>query len=293
MKFEEQYKVYQNAIETKLEEYLQASQPSNKLASAMRYSLLLGGKRIRPVMTLATCELFHQPVTNALPAACALEMIHTYSLIHDDLPAMDDDDLRRGHPTNHKVYGEAVAILAGDGLLTESFSCLSDPKWQLSDHHKIRIIHCIAQASGAYGMVAGQVLDMEHEGIDCNEQQLENIHLHKTGKLILAAILSGAHAAHADPEQLQTLETFGRKIGLAFQIADDILDVTATTEVLGKNAKSDLKKKKSTYPSLIGLEKSKEKAELLLKDSLILLSSFGERAWFLKELATLIVRRKS
>jgi geranylgeranyl diphosphate synthase type II len=177
-------------------------------------------------------------------------MIHTYSLIHDDLPSMDDDDLRRGKPTNHKVYGEAIAILAGDGLLTEAFSCLSDPTWSLSDHSKIRLIYCIAEAAGAKGMVAGQVLDLEHEGQECNEQELENIHLHKTGKLILASILAGAYAANASAEQIQTLDTFGRKIGLAFQIADDILDITATTEELGKNAKSDLKKK-TNPPTLL------------------------------------------
>ncbi|MEZ4846535.1 MAG: polyprenyl synthetase family protein [Bdellovibrionota bacterium] len=143
---------------------------------------MLGGKRIRPVLAMATCELLGHPATDALPTACALEMIHTYSLIHDDLPSMDDDDLRRGKPTNHKVYGEAIAILAGDGLLTEAFSCLSDPAWKLSDHSKIRVIHTISEAAGAKGMVAGQVLDLEHEGKECNEQQLENIHLHKTGR---------------------------------------------------------------------------------------------------------------
>lgn len=292
MKFEDQYKIYQSAVEKKLPEYSRTNS-SKTLSESMTYSLMLGGKRIRPVLAMATCELLGHSVESVLPAACALEMIHTYSLIHDDLPSMDDDDLRRGKPTNHKVYGEAIAILAGDGLLTEAFTCLSDPAWHLSDHSKIRIIQCVAQAAGAHGMVAGQVLDLEHEGKECNEQQLENIHLHKTGKLILASILVGAHAANANPTQLATLDTFGRKIGLAFQIADDILDITQTTETLGKNAKSDLKKNKSTYPSLIGLEKSKQKAETLLKESVELLSTFGERSAFLKELATLIVHRKS
>jgi geranylgeranyl diphosphate synthase type II len=293
MKFEELYKSYQNQVEKKLPDYIHAANNSASLMKAMEYSLMLGGKRIRPVLAMATCELLHQPTTLVLPAACALEMIHTYSLIHDDLPSMDDDDLRRGKPTNHKVFGEAIAILAGDGLLTEAFTCLSDPNWHLSDHQKIRVIHCIAQAAGPQGMVAGQVLDLEHEGRDCNETDLENIHLHKTGKLILASILAGAHAASADTNQLQTLETFGQKIGLAFQIADDILDITASTEQLGKNAKSDLKKNKSTYPSLIGLECSKQKAEHLLNESLQLLSSFGDRSIFLKDLATLIVHRQS
>jgi geranylgeranyl diphosphate synthase type II len=293
MKFEEQYKVYQSQVEKKLPEYIHAANNSGSLMKSMEYSLMLGGKRIRPVLAMATCELLGHPTSQVLPAACALEMIHTYSLIHDDLPSMDDDDLRRGKPTNHKVYGEAIAILAGDGLLTEAFSCLSDPTWSLSDHSKIRLIYCIAEAAGAKGMVAGQVLDLEHEGQECNEQELENIHLHKTGKLILASILAGAYAANASAEQIQTLDTFGRKIGLAFQIADDILDITATTEELGKNAKSDLKKNKSTYPSLIGLEKSKLKAEKLLKESIELISTFGERSQFLKDLATLIVHRKN
>lgn len=293
MKFEDQYKVYQQAVEKKLPEYVQTSASSETLAKSMEYSLMLGGKRMRPVLALATCELLGHSVESVLPAACALEMIHTYSLIHDDLPSMDDDDLRRGKPTNHKVYGEAIAILAGDGLLTEAFACLSDPKWHLSDHSKIRVIHCVAQAAGAMGMVAGQVLDLEHEGKECNERQLENIHAHKTGKLILASILVGGHAANANPTQLATLEEFGKKIGLAFQIADDILDITQTTEQLGKNAKSDLKKNKSTYPSLIGLEQSKQKAENLLKESIELISTFGERSSFLKDLAKLIVHRQS
>lgn len=293
MNFQEQYKIYQSLVEKKLDEYFEAKQPSEHLASAMRYSLLLGGKRIRPVLTLATCELFEQPAHTALPAACALEMIHTYSLIHDDLPSMDDDDLRRGKPTNHKVYGEAVAILAGDGLLTEAFTCLTDPTWQLGDHQKIKIVHAISHAAGAMGMVGGQALDLEFEGKDCNERELETIHLHKTGRLIMASLIAGGHVGAAQAEQIDKLEQIGRKIGLAFQIADDVLDLTATTEELGKNAKSDLKKKKSTYPSLIGLEKSKEKAESLLTESLELLSTFGEKSSFLKELATLIVHRKS
>lgn len=293
MNFQEQYKAYQSQVEKKLPEYIHAANNSASLMKSMDYSLMLGGKRIRPILAMATCDLLGHAPTDALPAACALEMIHTYSLIHDDLPSMDDDDLRRGKPTNHKVYGEAIAILAGDGLLTEAFSCLSDPRWTLSDHSKIRVIHTISEAAGAKGMVAGQVLDLEHEGKECNEQQLENIHLHKTGKLILASILAGAHCASAGTEQLQTLDTFGRKIGLAFQIADDVLDITATTEQLGKNAKSDLKKNKSTYPSLIGLEASKAKAEKLLKESIELISTFGPRSQFLKDLATLIVHRKS
>ena len=293
MDFQSQYKVYQQMVERKLEEYFSLAQPSKRLTEAMKYSLLLGGKRIRPVMTLAACEMFHQPSSNALPAACALEMIHTYSLIHDDLPAMDDDDLRRGKPTNHKVYGEATAILAGDGLLTESFVCLSDPQWRLSDHQKIRIISTVALAAGAAGMVAGQALDLEFEGKECNETELENIHRNKTGRLLQASIVVGGYAAQASPEHIKVLESIGEKIGLAFQIADDVLDLTQTTEHLGKNAKSDLKKNKSTYPSLIGLEKSKEKAESLLKESHQLLSTFGESSKFLKELATLIVHRTS
>lgn len=293
MKFQEQYKVYQNLIEKKLDDYLQTKQPSENLASSMRYSLLLGGKRIRPVLTLATCELFDQSANVALPAACALEMIHTYSLIHDDLPSMDDDDLRRGKPTNHKVFGEAVAILAGDGLLTEAFTCLSDPHWTIPDQQKIKIVRTISDAAGAMGMVGGQALDLEFEGKDCNERELEAIHIHKTGRLITASLVAGGHAGQADAEQINKLEQIGKKIGLAFQIADDVLDLTATTEELGKNAKSDLKKKKSTYPSLIGLERSKEKAQLLLDESIQLLSTFGVKSWFLKELAELIVHRKS
>jgi geranylgeranyl diphosphate synthase type II len=263
---------------------------------AMRYSLFVGGKRIRPILCLAGAEAVESSAATrhrALPVACALECIHTYSLIHDDLPAMDDDDLRRGKPTNHTVFGEAAAILAGDGLLTLAFDLLSSPaSAEIGDPARIRIIQTIARAAGPLGMVGGQSLDMLYEGQQVGYDTLRTIHRSKTGALITASVLSGAIVAGANEEQEAALRTYGDHIGLAFQIVDDLLDVEATTEQLGKPAGSDVKSDKVTYPSLFGKETSRTMAREAVQEALTALSLFDYQADPLRALARFIVDRK-
>ncbi|HJV65741.1 MAG TPA: farnesyl diphosphate synthase [Geomonas sp.] len=264
------------------------------LHASMRYSVFAGGKRVRPVLMLAACEAVGGALEKAIPAACAMEMIHTYSLIHDDLPAMDDDDFRRGNPTNHKVYGEATAILAGDALLTEAFILLSREEGG-DAAAKLKVIQEIGTASGSRGMVGGQVVDMESEGkpeqIDL--ATLSYIHTHKTGALIRASVRAGAILGGADESRLASLTRYAEAIGLAFQIADDILDVEGTTEELGKDAGSDQARGKATYPALVGLEASKARAQELVDIALDALAQFDERAEPLRAIASYIVKRKS
>nr|WP_275888426.1 farnesyl diphosphate synthase [Desulfobulbus alkaliphilus] len=262
---------------------------------SMRYSLFVGGKRIRPILCLAGAEAVDPSEATrkkTLTVACALECIHTYSLIHDDLPAMDDDDLRRGKPTNHRVFGEAAAILAGDGLLTYAFDLLSgQASAALPDADRIRIINLIARAAGPLGMVGGQSLDMLHEGKQIGYETLRTIHYSKTGALITASVVSGAIVAGADPEQEMALETYGGHIGLAFQIVDDLLDVEATTEELGKPAGSDMKAEKSTYPSLLGRGTSRTMAREAVQAAISALTPFDRQADPLRALAKYIVDR--
>lgn len=263
---------------------------------AMRYSLFAGGKRIRPVLCLAGAEAVdsgEQTRQRTLPVACALECIHTYSLVHDDLPAMDDDDLRRGKPTNHTVFGEAAAILAGDGLLTFAFDLLSGAaSAALPDPARIRIIQTIARAAGPLGMVGGQSLDMIHEGQQVGYETLRRIHRSKTGALITASVTCGAMAAGASAEQEAALRTYGDHIGLAFQIVDDLLDVEATTAELGKPAGSDAKSDKVTYPSLLGIETSRTMALEATQEAVAALAPFDRQADPLRALARYIVDRK-
>nr|WP_321466831.1 farnesyl diphosphate synthase [uncultured Desulfobulbus sp.] len=263
---------------------------------SMRYSLFVGGKRLRPILCLAGAEAVNSSETvrkQALSVACALECIHTYSLIHDDLPAMDDDDLRRGKPTNHTIFGEAGAILAGDGLLTYAFDLLSSEASQsIADHTRIRIIQTIARAAGPLGMVGGQSLDMIYEGKQVGYETLRSIHRSKTGALITASVLSGAMVAGATSEQEAALRTYGNSIGLAFQIVDDLLDVEATTEELGKPAGSDAKSDKVTYPSLFGLETSRTMAREAVLEAITALEIFDAQAEPLRALAHYIVDRK-
>jgi geranylgeranyl diphosphate synthase, type II len=262
------------------------------LHGSMRYSVFAGGKRVRPVLMLAACETVGGDLEQAMSAACAMEMIHTYSLIHDDLPAMDDDDFRRGNPTNHKVYGEATAILAGDALLTEAFILLSSESGDPAA--RLRVIHEIANASGSRGMVGGQVVDMESEGKgEIDLATLSYIHTHKTGALIRASVRAGAILGGASARDLDALTRYADAIGLAFQIADDILDVEGTTEELGKDAGSDQARGKATYPALVGLEASKARAQELVQMALDALSGFDERAEPLRLIASYIVKRKS
>ena len=266
------------------------------LHKAMRYSVFAGGKRVRPILMLAACEAVGGTVEQALPAACALEMIHTYSLIHDDLPAMDDDDFRRGNPTNHKVFGEAIAILAGDALLTEAFILLSanSAAAVVSPSARLQVIREIAVCAGSRGMVGGQVVDMESEGSrDIDFATVQYIHTHKTGALIKASVRSGALLGGAVPEQLDAITRYGEAIGLAFQIADDILDIEGTTAEIGKDAGSDEARGKATYPAVIGLAESRRRAEELVDLAFSALAPFGDRADQLRDIATYIIKRKS
>jgi geranylgeranyl diphosphate synthase type II len=262
---------------------------------AMRYSVFAGGKRVRPILLLAACETIGGEIGAALPAACAMEMIHTYSLIHDDLPAMDDDDFRRGRPTNHKVFGEAVAILAGDALLTEAFILLSDPAAGPVDQaRRLAVVREIAWGAGSHGMVGGQVVDMESEGKDdIDLATVQYIHTHKTGALIKASVKAGALLGGAQGEQLAALTRYGEVIGLAFQIADDILDIEGTTEEIGKDAGSDQARGKATYPAVVGLAEAKRRAQELVELALESLAGFGPVADPLREIARYIVQRKS
>lgn len=263
--------------------------PKN-LHKAMRYSVFAGGKRIRPILLIASAEAVGSRMEDVINAACAVEMIHTYSLIHDDLPAMDNDDLRRGKPTNHKVFGEALAILAGDALLTLAFDILA------KNHNKaenaLTVIHEIAKASGSMGMVGGQAVDMESEGKECNLPLLEYIHIHKTGALMLACIRTGAALANASKKQLESLTRYGEAIGLAFQIADDILDIEGTKKEIGKTVGSDVKKKKITYPSVLGLNESKVRAKELIQLALDVVKGFDDKAEPLRKIAGYVVERK-
>jgi geranylgeranyl diphosphate synthase type II len=260
---------------------------------AMRYSLFAGGKRVRPILALAAAEALGAKTTELLPLAGALELIHTYSLIHDDLPAMDNDDFRRGRPTCHKVYGEAIAILAGDGLLTLAFEVLSDPRRAktIPANRLVDIIREISTASGVFGMVGGQVVDMESEGKDVDFPTLEYIHTHKTGAFIRASVRIGALYAKAGKRQLRALTHYGEMVGLAFQIADDILDITGKQEEIGKDVGSDLKKDKKTYPSFYGLEESRRRAVEVVDNALYSLKDFDRKADPLRELAKYMIQR--
>ena len=260
---------------------------------AMRYSLFAGGKRVRPVLAIAAAEAVGAATADLLPVAGALEIIHTYSLIHDDLPAMDDDDLRRGRPTCHKAYGEAIAILAGDGLLTMAFEVLSDPRRLKSIQARtmVSMIREIAVASGVFGMVGGQVVDIQSENKEIDFPTLEYIHTHKTGALIRASVRVGALYAKAGKRQFAALTRYGEMAGLAFQIVDDILDVTGKQEELGKDIGSDLEKGKKTFPSFLGLEESRRRAEEVVGEALDALKGFGRKADPLRELAKYIINR--
>jgi geranylgeranyl diphosphate synthase type II len=251
----------------------QATAPPALIHEAMRYSLFAGGKRLRPLLAIATGEIYGVPEEILLPAACSLEMIHTYSLIHDDLPAMDNDDLRRGVPTSHIRYGEAIAILAGDALLTCAFHTLADLRG-VDPSRLIRIIREVADASGTVqALIGGQVLDLQSEGKTVSKEQLEEIHRAKTGALIRCAVRLGALLGGAPEAELASLTLYGEKIGLAFQIADDLLDETATTQQLGKTAGKDLASQKATYPSLYGVPGATQLIESVKTDALQALDS--------------------
>ena len=277
-------------VEAALDGALAAERPES-LREAMRYSLLAGGKRLRPILCLAACELAGGDASLAMPTAVALEMVHTMSLIHDDLPAMDNDDLRRGRPTNHKVFGEANAILAGDALLTRAFEMVALRSPGVPPERLLAVVGELSLAAGAPGLVGGQVVDLECEAKQVDLDTLEYIHLHKTGALLRACVVSGALIAGASEQVLGALRTYARGIGLAFQIIDDILDLTATSEVLGKTAGKDLTADKTTYPKLLGLEESRRRADALVNEAKAVLQPWQAEAQPLLALADYITSR--
>jgi geranylgeranyl diphosphate synthase, type II len=281
----------QALVEAALELAIPLTYPE-KIYESMRYSLLVGGKRLRPILCLATCELAGGTIEMAMPTACALEMIHTMSLIHDDLPAMDNDDYRRGHLTNHKVYGDDIAILAGDGLLAQAFEHVAEQTQGVPAERLIQVIARLGRAVGAAGLVGGQVVDLESEGkLDISIETLNFIHTHKTGALLEACIVCGGILAGASPADLQKMSRYAKNIGLAFQIVDDILDITSTQAELGKSVGKDVQAQKATYPSIWGLEESRNQAKQLIDAAKAEMASFGEKALPLLALADFITNR--
>ena len=286
-----------NQIITDVDEALDRFMPAEnmfpaEIHRAVRYSVFAGGKRLRPLLLIKAAEIFGVPQMHAMPAACALEMIHTYSLIHDDLPALDDDDYRRGRLANHKVFGEAMAILAGDALLTLAFETLAtEASAYFPAATVVRLMAELSQAAGIAGMIGGQVVDLLSEGQPVNTDTLDYIHRHKTGKLFTCSIRSGAIMGGAASDELQRLTSFAQHLGLAFQIVDDILDITGDEAVLGKKVGSDLSKQKVTYPALYGLEIAKDRANQLLLSAEEEIRPFGNAASNLLQLAKLLVHR--
>lgn len=269
-------------------------QPPATLHSAMRYSMFCGGKRLRPFLVMAGAEVSGASKESVLPAACAVECIHTFSLIHDDLPAIDNDDLRRGQATNHKVYGEAIAILAGDALLAIAFELIGRSRETASSDAVLDVIAMIAQASGTRGMVGGQVADIQSEGeAQIGVESVRWIHERKTGALLKASLLAGARLAELDAGRFFALERYGRQIGLAFQITDDLLDLQGDEALLGKPIGSDLKNDKATYPKVLGVDASRKLARESIDDAIGALAEFGDEAEPLRALAHYMIERKS
>ncbi|MFA5638254.1 MAG: polyprenyl synthetase family protein [Anaerovoracaceae bacterium] len=293
MALEKDYKFsdYKNLVEEHLLSCLPEIDPMSMiLYDAMKYSLQAGGKRIRPVLLLASCDFCGGDINMAIPYALAVEYIHNYSLIHDDLPSMDNDDLRRGLPSNHKVYGEGMAILAGDGLLTSAFEAMNKDMLLYFDSDsclkcRVKAAYEIAKGAGCRGMVAGQATDIEMVSKSACEKLLDYIHINKTGALIVAAIRAGAHLGDADDKTLQALTNYGELIGLAYQISDDILDVTGDEAVMGKRKNHDSGTNKCTYVTINGVDKSRERVRELTSDALRIMEPYYDNAEFFNELA--------
>jgi geranylgeranyl diphosphate synthase type II len=282
----------QKKIDRALDRYLpQESVKPTTIHKAMRYSLFAGGKRLRPILCLAAAETSGGKIDHALPLACALECIHTYSLVHDDLPSMDNDDLRRGRPTCHKVFGDGIAVLAGDALLTIAFEIVSRAK-PTRRYDMSLLLREVAVAAGSRKLIAGQVADLEAEGHQTDREQLRYIHENKTAAILTTSVRLGAMSANANPKQLAAITKFGRALGLAFQIIDDILDVTQTSEKLGKSAGKDVTAKKATYPAVIGLNASRTEARRLTRQAHNSLSIFGAKAEALHALANYLLERE-
>jgi geranylgeranyl diphosphate synthase type II len=291
--------LYLNEKRKVIDDFLQASIPSKgteprNLIAAMRYSLFAGGKRIRPILAIATCETFDAEFERILHGACALEMIHTYSLIHDDLPAIDNDELRRGKPSSHVVFGEGMAILAGDALLTRAFEVLSSERWKLPLRSRLSIIRDISASAGIDGMLGGQEYDVISQGKAVSEEDVKRIHHHKTAAMIRCAVTIGAIAAGANRESIHAVSRAGMKMGLAFQVIDDILGIISSPETLGKPVGSDYSSKKATYPKVAGLEKSRAYAGMLIDETCEILATLDDRdTRILKEIARFIAERPS
>ena len=291
--FNQQIANYRKRIESVLAKAVNTPDMPSRLQDAMSYSCLNGGKRVRALLVYAAGEALHAPLEKLDIVAVALECIHSYSLIHDDLPAMDDDDLRRGKPTNHKAYDEATAILAGDALLTLAFDIISNEQSTLNDNQVRKISALLANAAGPCGMVGGQMLDIEATQQMLNQHDLENVHRRKTGALIQAAVIGGALCANNyTPEDIKNLQQYANNIGLAFQVVDDILDIEASTETLGKTKGADQNLGKATYPAIIGLESSKKLAQKLYQEAIESISSISDNTLLLTGLANLVVTRK-
>jgi geranylgeranyl diphosphate synthase type II len=294
MDFARYWSARQKKVDAALNRFLPSATTKPKtIHQAMRYSIFAGGKRLRPVICLASAEVISGGRNDdALPLACAVECIHTYSLIHDDLPAMDNDDFRRGKPTSHKVYGEGIAILAGDALLTIAFemaaACRAWPRYSHAD-----VVKEVALAAGSQRLIAGQVADLEGEGKKIKPADLRYIHENKTAALIASSIRLGAMSANATPKQLAQLTDFGQSLGLAFQVIDDILDVTQTTEKLGKSAGKDIAAQKATYPALLGLDKARQEADRLTARARAALKPFGKSAAPLEAIADYLLKREN
>ncbi|WP_304339932.1 polyprenyl synthetase family protein [Metaclostridioides mangenotii] len=294
MEFNSSLKERASYIENILNEYMPKEEGYQKsVIEAMNYSLSAGGKRLRPILTLEACKIVGGNEEDAIPFAVAIEMIHTYSLIHDDLPALDNDDLRRGRPTNHKVYGEAMGILAGDALLNYAFEIMLKGSLGKNNPEKyLRAVYEIARHAGIYGMIGGQVVDVESEDKKIGKEKLDYIHNNKTAAMIIGCMRAGAIVGGADQVELESVTNYAKNIGLSFQIVDDILDIVGDEEKLGKKVNSDIENNKSTYPSLLGLEKSRDIATELISDAKNSIETTFESADFLKGLADYIISRE-
>ena len=296
---ERSYQDYKEIIDAHLLDFIpNIDNKSISLYESMKYSLTAGGKRLRPILLLAACEFAGGDINEAIPYACAVEYIHTYSLIHDDLPAMDNDDLRRGLPTNHKIYGDALAILAGDGLLTTAFEAINKDMMMYFDNpekmrKRISASFEIAKGAGCKGMVAGQVSDIEAETNDCSNEMLEYIHINKTAALIKSAIKAGLYLGNPSSDMLSQLDKYAENLGLAYQIADDILDVIGNPEELGKETGSDKKKNKTTYTLINGLEAAQDRLEQLTENAVEAIADYYDNAEFFRDLVLELKDRRN